>query len=116
MKIEGDAKLLRIFVGETDKIGAVTVHEKIVMAARKAGLAGATAYKGIMGFGGNSRIHTNKVLALSEDLPIVIEVVDAKEKIEEFCEIVNALFEEANCGGLITIEKAEIIKYTPNKK
>ena len=116
MKIEGDAKLLRIFTGETDKIGAITVHEKIVTEARKHGLAGATAYKGIMGFGGSSRIHTSKLLTLSEDLPIVIEVVDEQKKIENFIEVVNNILEEANSGGLITIEKAEIIKYSPNKK
>lgn len=116
MKIEGEAKLLRIFLGETDKIGSITVHEKIVHEARKSGLAGATVYKGIMGFGGNSRIHTAKILTLSEDLPIVIEIVDGSEKIEKFIETVNAIFESAKCGGLITTEKAEIIKYIVSKK
>jgi len=106
MKIEGEAKLLRIFVGEADKLAHVPVFEKIVYEARKNNLAGATAYKGIMGFGGNS---------LSEDLPMVIEIVDEHKKIEEFIPIVEQIFEEANCGGLITMEKAEIIKYTTNK-
>lgn len=115
MKIEGEAKLLRIFIGETDKIGHVNVYEKIVIKAREYGLAGATAYKGFMGYGGNSRIHTAKILRLSEDLPVVIELVDEVEKIDSFIPIVNQLFEEADCGGLITSEKAEIIKYTPNK-
>lgn len=116
MKIEGNAKLLRIFLGETDKIGAVTVHERIVIEARKLELAGATVYKGIMGYGGSSRIHTSKILRLSVDLPIVIEIVDENEKIESFIPIVENIFEEADCGGLITLEKAEIIKYTSNKK
>jgi len=116
MKIEGEAKLLRIFVGESDKISHVPVYEKIVAEAREQNLAGATAYKGIMGFGGNSRIHTAKILRLSEDLPFVIEIVDEQKKIESFLPVVERIFEEANCGGLITIERAEIIKYTSAMK
>jgi hypothetical protein len=116
MRIEGDAKLLRILLGETDKTGHVNVYEKIIVEARKAGLAGATAYKGIMGFGGNSRIHTAKILRLSEDLPVVIEIIDEVAKIESFLPVVEKIFEESDCGGLITLEKAEIIKYSSNKK
>jgi hypothetical protein len=116
MKIEGAAKLLRIFVGENDKHGSVPVYEKIVVKARKAELAGATVYRGIMGFGGNSRIHTSKFLALSEDLPLVIEIVDEEKKIENFIPIVENIFEESNSGGLITMEIAHIIKYTSAKK
>lgn len=111
MHIEGEAKLLRIFVGESDKINHVPVYEKIVLEARKAGLAGATVTKGIMGFGASSRIHTSKVLRLSEDLPLVIEIVDEEKKIEEFIPVLNRIFEEANSGGLITMEKASIIQY-----
>ncbi|PJA99240.1 MAG: hypothetical protein CO128_04085 [Ignavibacteriales bacterium CG_4_9_14_3_um_filter_30_11] len=111
MQIQGDAKLLRIFVGEKDKIGTLPLYEKIVLEARKFGLAGATVLKGIMGFGGNSRIHTSKILRLSEDLPLVIEIVDEKLKIEQFLPIIDDFFEKAECGGLVTIEKAEIIKY-----
>jgi uncharacterized protein len=116
MKIEGEAKLLRIFLGETDKLHHLPVHEKIVAEARKLNLAGATVYKGIMGFGGNSVIHSAKFLELSEDLPLVIEIVDSQIKIEEFIPTVEKIFEEANCGGLITLERAEIIKYTATKK
>ncbi len=116
MKIEGEAKLLRIFLGEADKISHLPVYEKIVTEARKQNLAGATVYKGIMGFGGNSRIHSAKILRLSEDLPLVIEIVDEQKKIEEFIPSVEKIFEEANCGGLITIEKAEIIVYKSTKK
>ncbi|MCU0332693.1 MAG: DUF190 domain-containing protein [Ignavibacteriaceae bacterium] len=116
MHIEGEAKLLRIFVGETDKINHVPVYEKIVLEARKAGLAGATVTKGIMGFGASSRIHTSKVLRLSEDLPLVIEIVDEEKKIEEFIPVLNRIFEEANSGGMITMEKVNIIKYTVSKK
>jgi PII-like signaling protein len=111
MKIEGEAKLLRIFVGETDRHHSANVYEKIVIEARKAGLAGATVFKGIMGFGGTSRIHTSKILRLSEDLPLIIEIVDEYTKIEKFLPIVDKIMEESNSGGLITIEKAEIIKY-----
>jgi PII-like signaling protein len=112
MKITGEAKLLRIFVGEDDKAGHIPVYEKIVIAARENGLAGATVFKGIMGFGGNSRIHTAKILRLSEDLPLIIEIVDEVEKIERFIPVVNEIFEHSKSGGLITIEKVEIIKYS----
>ncbi len=116
MKIEGEAKLLRIFLGENDRISHMPVYEKIVIEARKNNLAGATVYKGIMGFGGNSRIHSAKILRLSEDLPLVVEIVDEQKKIEDFIPIVENIFDDANCGGLITMEKADIIKYTSNKK
>ncbi len=116
MQISGDAKLLRIFLGESDTIHSTSVYERIVLEARKSGLAGATVFKGIMGFGGSSRIHTSKILRLSEDLPLIIEIVDDIKKIEEFLPVIDNIFEEANCGGLITIEKAEIIKYTANTK
>ena len=115
MHIQGEAKLLRIFIGESDKIGSIPVYEKIVMEARKFELAGATVFKGVMGYGGRSRIHTSKILRLSEDLPLIIEIVDEVKKIEAFIPLLDSIFEEANCGGLITIEKAEIIKYTAHK-
>ncbi|NUM61257.1 MAG: DUF190 domain-containing protein [Ignavibacteriaceae bacterium] len=116
MHIEADAKLLRIFVGESDLINHIPVYEKIVLEAREAGLAGATVTKGVMGFGASSRIHTSKVLRLSEDLPLVIEIVDEQKKIEEFIPALNKIFEEANSGGMITIEKTSIIKYTVSNK
>ena len=116
MHLSGEAKLLRIFIGEADLLHHVPVHEKIVIEARKAGLAGATVFKGIMGYGGTSRIHTSKILRLSEDLPLIIEIVDEESKIERFLPTVDQIFDEANCGGLITLEKVEIIKYTSVKK
>ena len=116
MHIEGEAKLLRIFIGESDLIHHVPVYEKIVTEARKAGLAGATVTKGTMGFGGSSRIHTAKILRLSEDLPMVVEIVDEEKKIENFIPELNKIFEEANSGGLITMEKVSIIKYTVSNK
>ncbi len=111
-----NAKLLRIFLGESDKIGSITVYEKIVTLAREADLAGATVYRGIMGFGKNSVIHTSKILSISEDLPLVIEIVDDIEKIDNFIPVVKDVFEKGNSGGLMTIEKAEIIHYTASKK
>lgn len=111
MEIKGEAKLVRILVGESDKIHHIPVYEKIVLEARKSGLAGATVLKGVMGFGRSSRIHTSKILRLSEDMPILIEIVDEEEKIEKFLPVLHDIFEEANSGGLITMEKTEIIKY-----
>ena len=116
MKESGEAKLLRIFIGESEKIKGVPVYEKIVLSAREQGLAGATVLKGVMGFGRNSVIHTSKLLALSEDLPIIIEIVDVIEKIEKFIPFINEIFESSNCAGLITLEKVEVIKYTSNIK
>lgn len=116
MQIKRDAKLLRIFIGDSDKTLHKPVYEEIVMKAKKAGLAGATVFKGIMGFGGTSRIHTSKILRLSEDLPLIIEIVDESDKIEKFLPQLDLIFEDANCGGLITVEKVEVIKYIANKK
>jgi len=108
------AQLLRIFIGENDKIGPVSVYEKEVVLAREKNLAGATVYKGIMGFGGTSVIHTSKVLTLSEDLPLVVEIVDTEEKIQYFLPYLDDLLEKSNCGGLVTVEQANIIKhFTP---
>ena len=105
------AQLLRIFIGENDKLGPIPVYEKIVISAREHKLAGATVYKGIMGFGGNSIIHTSKVLRLSEDLPLVIEVVDTEEKINFFLPHLDEILNKSNCGGLVTIEQATIVKH-----
>jgi len=116
MAISGEAKLLRIFVGESDKHHHIPVYEKIVSEARRAGLAGATVTKGIMGYGRSSRIHTAKLLDLSEDLPLIIEIVDEAAKIELFIPVVDRIFEEANSGGLMTLEKAEILKYTAGSR
>ena len=115
MQISGEAKLLRIFIGESDKSHSIPVYEKIVREAREAGLAGATVFKGITGFGGSSRIHTSKILRLSEDMPLIIEIVDKIDRIESFLPRLDEIFDEANCGWLVTIEKAEVIKYITKK-
>jgi PII-like signaling protein len=109
------AQLLRIFIGENDKLGPVPVYEKIVISAREHKLAGATVYKGVMGFGGTSVIHTSKVLRLSEDLPLVIEIVDAEEKINSFLPFLDELLDKSMCGGLVTIEQATIVKHFTSK-
>ena len=109
------AQLLRIFLGENDKVGPVSVYEKIVVAARKNNLSGATVYRGIMGFDGNSLIHTTKMLRLSEDLPLVIEIVDTDEKIQKFLPALDSILDKANCGGLVTLEQATIIKHFISK-
>jgi PII-like signaling protein len=111
-----NAKLLRIFIGESDKAGQETLYEKLVFEAKKAGLSGATVTRGIMGFGANSKIHTAKLFEISSDMPVIVEIVDTEEKIRDFVNTVEQLFEAARSGGLITIEKAEVIKYTSGKK
>lgn len=117
MKLSGEGKLLRIFLGESDKIAHRPLYEVIVESARTSGLAGATVLRGIEGFGANSRvIHTAKILRLSEDLPIVVEVVDTDDKIKEFLPTVDALFEKSGSGGMVTMERADIIRYSPGKK
>ncbi|MBI5197786.1 MAG: DUF190 domain-containing protein [Nitrospirae bacterium] len=116
MKLSGEGKLLRILLGEMDHYHHRPLYEVIVLKARETGLAGATVLRGIQGFGAVSRmIHTAKILRLSEDLPIVIEIVDKAEKIDPFLPVVEGLFEEVGCGGMITTEKVQIIQYTPGK-
>lgn len=108
MKIPTEGKLLRIFIGEADRWHGRPLYEAIVEEARKRGLAGATVWKGFLGFGAHSRMHTDKILRLSEDLPIVIEMVDAAEKIESF---VRERLDEMVQEGLVTVERAEVIMY-----
>lgn len=102
-----DGYLLRIFIGESDRRDGKPLHEWLVLKAREEGLAGATVLKGIMGFGAHSRIHTFKIERLSEDLPIVVEIVDAKEKLERFLERIDPAISE----GLATLEKAQVLFY-----
>lgn len=115
MELEGQSKLLRIFVGETDKIDHQLLYEAILMAAKEQGLAGATVLKGIMSYGASSRIHVARLIELAEELPIVIEIVDHSDKIDAFLPSVNELFERCGGGGLITIEKVDVLYYKPKK-
>jgi uncharacterized protein len=116
MELKGTAKLLRIFIGEADKIKHTPMHEIIVQEARSMGLAGATVWRGILAFGPTSRVRTTKVLDLSTDLPIILEIVDEESKIEAFLPRLHDLFEKAGCGGLVTIEKVEVIHYQHGTK
>jgi PII-like signaling protein len=107
MTIPEEGVLLRIFVGESDRWEGVPLYEAIVRAAREAGLAGATVLRGQMGFGRHSRMHTAKILRLSEDLPMVIEIADATGKIDAFLPTIDRMVEE----GLVTLEKVRVLKY-----
>ncbi len=111
-----NAKLLRIFLGESDKYHQQPLYEAIVFEAKKQLLSGATVTRGIMGFGPNSKIHTAKLFDISTDLPVVVEIVDTLEKINLFVKTVEQFFEESKAGGLITMEKAEVIRYQSGKK
>lgn len=107
MKIEGEGQLLRIFVGESDRHEGKPLHEAIVLLARERGLAGATVLRGTIGFGAASRIHTTKILRLSEDLPIIIEIADRPDRIASILPDLDKMVTE----GLMTLEKVHIVKY-----
>jgi PII-like signaling protein len=107
MQLPKQAVLLRIFFGEDDKFGRSPLYEAIVMKAREMHLAGATVLRGPMGFGASSRLHTTKILRLSEDLPLVIEIVDSEEKINEFLPVLDEMMP----SGLVTIEKVQVLHY-----
>ena len=107
MKIPQDGCVLRIFIGESDKWHGQPLYEAIVMKARELHLAGATVLRGPMGFGAHSRLHTAKVLRLSQDLPMVIEIVDSREKIDQLLPDIEQMVEE----GLVTLEEVRVIKY-----
>ncbi len=112
MKLEGEGKLLRIFIGESDRWHGKPLYEALVQSAREHGLAGATVLRGPMGFGANSRIHTAKILRLSEDLPMIVEIVDLEEKIHDFLPVLDAMVAE----GLITLESVHVLRYRSREK
>jgi len=107
MQIPQDAVLLRIFIGESDRWHHQPLYEALVLKARELHLAGATVLRGPMGFGKSSRVHTTKILRLSLDLPLVIEIVDSEEKINSFLPVLDEMMK----GGLVTLEKARVIHY-----
>lgn len=107
MHLPEDGKLLRIFIGESDRHNHQPLYEAIVLKARELGLAGATVLRGPMGFGANSRLHTAKILRLSEDLPLIIEIVDTEENIQRLLPYLDTMLK----GGLVTLEKVQVIKY-----
>jgi uncharacterized protein len=112
MQIPRDAVLLRIFVGEDDKAGHVPLYEAIVLKAREMHLAGATVLRGPMGFCHSSRLHTAKILRLSEDLPIIIEIVDAEDKIHALLTVLEGMLG----SGLVTLEKVKVLQYGAGKQ
>lgn len=107
MQLPEDAMLLRIFIGEDDKYAGNPLYETIVLKARERHLAGATVIRGPMGFGQSSRLHTTKILRLSEDLPLIIEIVDTEAKIRGFLPELNSIMD----SGLITLEKIQVLRY-----
>lgn len=104
---EAEGYLLRIFIGESDRWHGRALYEAIVLRARELHMAGATVLRGPMGFGAHSHLHTAKVLRLSEDLPIIIEIVDSKEKIDELMPEIDIMVQD----GMVTLERVQIIKY-----
>jgi len=112
MQVPADAVLLRIFLGENDKWHGKPLYEAIVMRARELHLAGATVLRGPMGFGHSSRIHTTKILRLSEDLPFVVEIVDAEDKINAFLPELDAMMG----SGLVTLEKVKVLQYGKERR
>jgi PII-like signaling protein len=111
MRLPEEAELLRIFLGESDRHNGRPLYEVIVMEARRRGMAGATVLRGIMGFGADSHMHTAKILRLSEDLPIIVEIVDTSDRIAGFLPDLDAMLQE----GLITLERARVIVYRHSK-
>lgn len=109
MQIPHQAVLLRIFIGESDTFEGKPLYEAIVTSARKQHLAGATVLRGAMGYGHSSRLHTSKILRLSEDLPLVIEIVDGEERINAFLPLLDAMM----TSGLVTLEKVQVVQYGP---
>jgi len=107
MQIPREAVLLRIFFGENDKFHRLPLHEAIVLKAREMHLAGATVLRGHIGFGHSSRIHASKLLRLSQDLPVVVEIIDSQEKIDSFLPVLDGMMS----SGLITMERAEVLQY-----
>jgi PII-like signaling protein len=109
MNVPEEGYLLRVFIGESDRHGQHPLYEAIVLKAREEGLAGATVTRGVMGFGKHSILHTAKILRLSEDLPLIIEIVDSLEKIEKFLPVLDRIITD----GLVTLEKVRVIHYRP---
>lgn len=111
MQIPQDAALLRIFIGENDRADGHPLYEAIVLKARAEGLAGATVVRGPMGFGHSSHLHTSKILRLSEDLPLIVEIVDDEARINAFLPVLDKLMG----SGLVTIEKVKVLRYGEQK-
>ena len=114
--MKGKASLLKVYISETDKIGSSPLYEEIVTEARNQGLAGATVHRGILSFGASHSIHTMKIFALSSQLPIVVEIVDAEKTIKKFATRVHELIEQSKKGALVTIQSVDVLEYKPGEK
>jgi hypothetical protein len=116
MELQGDAFLLKIYIGESDQLKGKALYQEIVMRARDEGMAGATVLHGILSYGASHSIHTLKIFSMSSDLPVLIELVDSREKIEMFSKIVAEMLDESQKGGLVTIEPVEVVRYQKGAK
>ena len=112
MQLEEKAVLLRIFIGENDRFGHHPLYEAIVLKAREHELAGATVLRGPMGYGHSSRLHTAKILRLSEDLPVVVEIIDSEQKIAAFLPLLDEMVK----GGFVSLSEVRILRYGPDRK
>jgi len=116
MNIEGKANILKVYIGESDRVNGRPLYEEIVFEARKAGMAGATVTKGLLSFGASHSIHTMKIFALSSDLPMIVEIIDNSENIERFLPKLNEMMDESKKGGLVTIQPVDVLRYKKGQK
>jgi hypothetical protein len=116
MEISGPAVRMRIYLGESDRLGHLPLYEAIVKRARDAGLAGATVLKGVLGYGASDHIRTSKLLDLSGDMPLVVEIVDQPDRIEAFRPVIAELMEHCGKGGMVTLGDIEVIHYQPGRR
>lgn len=114
--MKGNAYLLKVYISESDKIGSSPLYEEIIREAREAGLAGATVYRGMLSYGASHSIHTMKIFALSNHLPVIVEMVDKKEKVREFSERVRELISLSQKGALITMQPVNVLEYKAGDK
>ncbi len=115
MDISGTALRMRIYLGESDRLGHIPLYEAVVKRAREEGIAGATVLKGVLGYGASDHIRTSKLLDLSGDMPLVVEIVDEAEKIEAFRPILAEMMETCGRGGMVTLGDIQVIHYQPGK-
>jgi len=116
MDLKSESKILKIYIGESDRINGRPLYEEIVFEARKAGLAGATVFKGLLSFGASHSIHTMKIFALSSDLPMVIEIIDNVSILEKFLPDLYQMLDDSKKGGLVTMQPLEVLYYKKGQK
>jgi len=116
MNITEKTGILKIYIGDGDKIQGRRLSEEIVFEARKAGIAGATVFKGVMSSGASHSIHTRKIFALSSDMPVLIEIIDNIEKLDEFIKRINELLDQSRKGGLVTFQEISVVRYQKGEK